>query len=215
MTARFIALDGPAGAGKDEQSPLLQRAFAAAGLELVQVHEPQSTPDGEQLYAMLTKGEQGRWSGFAEACLWSAARNKANLDVVQPTLARGAWVLTNRTPLTTLGYQAYARGMDIDLCRAMQRAAAVRWPDFFVLLDVPSEVGLARKHAQKGQGNLHRFEKEGLAFQEKMRHGLLTEAPLLTEPYVVLDATPDIPTVHQAIIGAVNHQFGLTLQPVM
>jgi dTMP kinase len=215
MSARFIALDGPDGAGKDDQTNYLQQALEAAGISCVQVHETKGTPDGTALYDMLTKGDSSRWSGFAEACLWSAARNKTNLDVVAPALEQGTWVLSNRTPLTTIAYQAYGHGLDVDLCRSLQRFAAPHWPDIFLILDVSPETGLARKSKQKGEANLDRFEREGLELQRKVRPGFLQEAENLGDLAVVVDAEQSIAEVHHAILEVVNQRFGLSLQPVL
>lgn len=217
--AKFIALDSADGAGKDLQTDLLGQAFHNAGISYVAVHETTGTPDGTVLYKLATeKTEENRWSTFAEACLFSGSRNKTNLRVVQPALARGEWVITNRTPLTTIAYQGYGRQMDsmfISFLRRMQEYAAPRAPDLYIVLDIPSEVGLARKSAQKGAENLDRFEAEGSSLQDRVRHGLLKEAEILDDAAVVIDATHSKADVHRAILKVLNDRYGLALQPVI
>jgi len=215
MQPQYIGIDSADGAGKDFQTDLLHQAFQAAGVPCVVVNEPKSTEDGQTLYTMATTGHANRWSGFAEACLWSAARNKANLEFIQPALARGEWVITHRTPLTTIAYQGYGRGTEIDLLRQMQYAAAPKWPDYFILLDQDPAIGMARKTLQKGLEGLDRFEKEGLELQINVREGLLQEAQLLQVPVSLIDASQSKPQVHHAIVAEFNQRFGLRLQAVM
>jgi dTMP kinase len=213
--AHYIGIDSADGAGKDFQTEWLHQAFYAAKLECLVVNEPKSTPDGRTLYDMITTGAHNRWSAFAEACLWSAARNKANIEFVQPALARGDWVITHRTPLTTLAYQGYGRGADIELLRAMQYAAVEKWPDFFIILDVDPEVGMARKTSQKGQESLDRFEAEGVSLQKKVRQAFLEEIKFLKTPHVVIDANQSKSEVHQAILACVNQHYNLGLKPLL
>ncbi len=215
MQARYIGIDSADGAGKDFQADLLVKAFATATIPCVIVNEPKATEDGSTLYRMATEGEQHRWNGFAEACLWSAARSKANLDVIQPALANNVWVITHRTPLTTIAYQGYGRGTDIALMRQMQQAAAPCWPDMFMLLDQDPAIGMARKEAQKGSANLDRFEREGLQLQQRVRDGLLAEVKLQPAPFVVIDASQSKSAVHHAILTELNTRFGLGLLPVL
>ncbi len=215
QTAQYLGIDSADGAGKDFQTDLLFQAFQAAHIACVVVNEPKSTADGKTLYDMATTGEASRWSGFAEACLWSAARNKANLEFIQPALAKGTWVIAHRTPLTTIAYQGYGRGGDIELLRQMQYAAAPKWPDYFMLLDQDPAIGMARKNLQKGAEGLDRFEKEGVGLQIKVREGLLAEAKLLTVPVTLIDASQSKSDVHHAILAELNTRFGLALQPVI
>jgi dTMP kinase len=215
MVGKYIGIDSADGAGKDFQTDLLHQAFQRAGIPCVVVNEPKSTEDGHTLYTMATTGEANRWSGFAEACLWSAARNKANLEFIQPALAKGQWVIAHRTPLTTIAYQGYGRGGDISLLRQMQYAAAPQWPDYFMLLDQDPAIGMARKTLQKGEGGLDRFEKEGLELQIKVREGLLEEAKLLQVPVSLIDASESKAQVHYAILAELNTRFGLGLVPVI
>jgi dTMP kinase len=213
--AHYIGIDSIDGAGKDFQTNWLHQAFYHAGIPCVVVNEPKSTEDGRTLYDMITMGESDRWSPFAEACLWSAARNKANLQYVQPALARGEWVITHRTPLASIAYQGYARGADIELIRAMQHAAVTKWPDYFMMLDITPEQGIQRKTGQKGADGLDRFEKEGIALQEKVRAGFMCEFEKLGGPKIKIDASKSKADVHHALIEAINKQFDLNLKPMV
>jgi dTMP kinase len=213
--AFYIGIDSADGAGKDFQTEWLHQAFFAAEIPCLVVNEPKATSDGRTLYEMATTGEANRWTGFAEACLWSAARSKANQEFIQPALKRGEWVITHRTPLTTVAYQGYGRGGDIPLLRQMQYAAAEKWPDFFILLDLDPAIGMARKTSQKGIDGLDRFEREGLQLQERVRYGLLEEAKHLKVPCSIVDASRSKSEVHHAILTEINKQFSLGLKPLI
>ena len=213
--AQYIGIDSIDGAGKDFQTEWLHQAFYAANILCLVVNEPKSTRDGQTLYDMVTTGETNRWDCFSEACLWSAARSKANHEFIQPALARNEWVITHRTPLTTIAYQGYAREGNINLIRDMQYEAAPKWPDYFILLDLDPEIGIARKKIQKTEAGLDRFEKRGASFQEKVRFGLLEEVKKLKIPYVIINASQSKRDVHLAILNAINEQYQLNLKPLI
>lgn len=215
MEARYIALEGPDGAGKTTQMALLEKAFAAAAIPLVRVREPGSTPVGEDIRKILLTGDNDKLTPMAEALLFSAQRNVLVEKVIRPALAQGTWVLADRTFLTTLAFQGYGRGMDVDVLKELTHLAiGDTRPHLMVVLDVPPETGLSRKGVQQAEGLTEtRFESVGQAFHTRNREGFLQYVKDEPTRAVRIEATGTVEAVHTAIVEAINAKFGLSLTP--
>ena len=151
-TGRYIALEGIEGAGKTSVRDEIGRRLEKAGREAVCVREPGGTPVGRSLRQMLLFGEGlSRWT---EALLFAADRAQLMAEVVRPALARGAWVVSDRSVYSSLAYQGAGRGLGVDQVRAVnQPGLEAVWPDLVVLLEVSCRVG-AERQAQADQAGL-------------------------------------------------------------
>lgn len=196
---RFIAIEGPEGGGKTSQAARLRDAIAAAGAEVVLTREPGGTPAGERIRELLLAGG-GSLDPRTDALLFSAARSQLVADVIRPALARGAVVIATRYADSTLAYQGYGAGLPIDELVVLERfATGGLRPDLTILLDVPAEIGLARKTGDERT----RFEREfDLEFHRKVRDGFLELAREQRERYAIVDATADEDSVFASIVEA-------------
>jgi dTMP kinase len=125
--------------------------------------------------------------------------------VIKPSLSSGKTVLCDRYFDATIVYQGYARGLDIDLIKKMHKLILNNLkPDITFLLDLPPTTGLLRawKQIEAGErmGIETRFEKEAVAFHEKVRKGYLELARQEPRRFVVVDAMKDEDDVRQNII---------------
>ncbi|MSP22548.1 MAG: dTMP kinase [Dehalococcoidia bacterium] len=180
---KFVAFEGGEGAGKSTQIALIQTLARDAGLDVVTAREPGGTPFGESLREALLHGRPA--SAPAELLAFSAARAELVEAVLTPALSRGALVLCDRFSGSTVAYQQYGRGLDAALvARAIELATDGLTPDLNVLLDLAPAAGLERAGAPSD-----RFEREGLAFHERVRAGFLAQAAAEPDRWVVLDAT--------------------------
>lgn len=151
-TGRYIALEGIEGAGKTSVRDEIGRRLEKAGREAVCVREPGGTPVGRSLRQMLLFG--GGLSRWTEALLFAADRAQLMAEVVRPALARGAWVVSDRSVYSSLAYQGAGRGLGVDQVRAVnQPGLEAVWPDLVVLLEVSCRVG-AERQAQADQAGL-------------------------------------------------------------
>ena len=167
--------------------------------------EPGGSPGAEQIRALLVSGEPDRWDKVTEALLLSAARRDHVTRLIEPALARGAWVLCDRFSDSTLAYQGFGHGADpamIATLTAMATSGLV--PDLTLILDLPVEAGLARA---AGRGGDDRFERMGTAFHERLRHGFLTIAASEPGRCVVIDAVQPLDSVQAAIRAAVESRW--------
>ncbi len=179
----FLTFEGGEGSGKSTQSLLLCDHILAKGRTALLLREPGGTPLGERLrQAILFRKEP--ISAEAELLLFLAARAEIVRSVIRPALANGSAVICDRFSDSTLAYQGYGRGLDLESVRRLDAfATGGLVPDLTLLLDLPVEAGIARK-----SGAIDAFEAEDAAFHERVRRGYLELAGNDRGRWLVLDA---------------------------
>ncbi|MDQ3811100.1 MAG: dTMP kinase [Chloroflexota bacterium] len=173
----FLTFEGIEGSGKSLQARLLVERLARNGIDALHTREPGSTPLGDHLRELVLVRDDLRPDARAEALLMCTSRAQLVAEVISPALASGRVVVCDRFADSTLVYQGFGRGLDIaELCSVISFATAGLRPDMTLLLDVPVETGLRRKHAQPAHSAWNRFEAEAAAFHERVRAGYRTLA---------------------------------------
>ncbi len=204
----FITIEGPEGAGKTTQAAALARHLEDRGLDVHLTREPGGTWLGERLRELLLARTDsvGPTDPLTDALLFNAARRQLLTEVVRPALAVGRTVLCARFADSTLAYQGFGAGVQLDLLRALEQMATDGLvPDLTILLDLPVEAGLARK----APGDITRFEAEfDLAFHRRVRDGFLSLAMAEPDRFAVLDATQPAAAVARAAVAAVDRLIG-------
>lgn len=156
------------------------------------VREPGGTLLGERIRELLLHARDVNLSAEAQALLFSAARAQLTSEVVQPAVKSGTHVVADRYFDSTLAYQGYGLGADLDGLRAATNLAARGLvPDLTFLLDVPAEEGLARKRELRKRevsDRWDRFEMDDIAFHQRVREGYLELARLEPQRFVIVDA---------------------------
>jgi dTMP kinase len=138
-------------------------------------HEPGGTPLGDQVRRLVLLRDDLQVVPRAEALLMCTSRAQLVSDVIQPALSRGEVVVCDRFADSSLAYQGAGRGLDMQaLASVISFATAGLQPDMTILLDLPVEDGLARKHTQ--QAGWNRFEAEVQAFHSRVRQEYLALA---------------------------------------
>ncbi|WP_179379850.1 dTMP kinase [Jannaschia marina] len=164
----FISLEGIDGSGKSTQARMLADHLEAQGRTVLRTREPGGSPGAEAIRALLVEGDPGRWSPMTELLLYNAARRDNLERRIEPALARGEWVVTDRWTDSTRVYQS-TRGGDRATVDALQDLVIGREPDLTLVIDMDPQAALARGLARPGQED--RFEQLGLTFQETVRTG--------------------------------------------
>ncbi len=178
----FITFEGGEGSGKSTQARALYRRLFEMGVPALLTHEPGGTPLGKQLRRWL-KGER-EIDPQTELLLFNASRAHLVSQVIRPSLEKGTVVICDRFADSTTAYQGYGRGLDFSLIEAANNIATQGLrPDLTVLLDIPVERGLARKRLRD------RFEREELAFHQRVRQGYLEMAAKEPERWLVVDGS--------------------------
>jgi len=169
MRGKFIVLEGPEGGGKTTVAKELGTRLLMCGHGIVTLREPGGTKLGEAIRDILKKNAAGEAPGsMAEMFLFQAARAQLVENQIRPALESGMYVIMDRFYDSTTAYQGYARGLDLDMIEAMNKAATGGLvPDLTVLLDVPVKEGLKRA-TSRNKGS-DRFDDESVAFHAKVR----------------------------------------------
>ena len=214
---RFITFEGGGGAGKSTQiARLAAWTGAAAGLPVEVTREPGGTPGAEAIRELLVTGAADRWRPLTETLLHLAARHDHVVRVVEPALAAGRWVLCDRFSDSTRVYQGLAGGVGVERVDALHALILGELrPDLTLILDVPAEVGLARRAGDGGGGSApaqaNRYERMGQGFHDRVRHGFLEIARREPERCVVIDAGREPDEVARAIRREVERRFAADL----
>ena len=193
-TGRFITFEGIDGAGKTTHLDALERAWREAGHEVVRTREPGGTPLAEQLRGLFLHEPM---DSLTEALLVFAARRDHLTQVIEPALARGAWVLCDRFTDATFAYQGGGRGFDLKVLSTLESwVQGTRQPDLTFLFDLPPAVAAARL---AGARQPDRFEAQDQVFFERVREMYLTRMAQHPERFVLIQADQPQETVARAI----------------
>jgi dTMP kinase len=209
----FVTLEGPDGSGKTAQAERLRALVAAAGRDVLLVREPGGTGAGERIRAILMDRHESsvHLTQRADALLFMAARAQLVERVIEPALAAGTTVISDRYLDSTLAYQGFGGELGLaELLPVGRFATGGLRPDLTLLFDVPVEVGLARK----SDAETTRFEAHfDRAFHERVRAGYLALAGADPERWVVIDATAPGDDVFAAAAAILADRLGLAAPP--
>ena len=188
----FITLEGPDGSGKSMQIPPLAAFLRARGYEVFTTREPGGTFIGDQIREVIMRMDNKSMDPRTEILLFCAARAQIVAEVVRPKLDQGVVVISDRYADSTLAYQGYGHGINLETLRSILTfATGGLVPDLTLLLDVDAEKGLARRHI--GGGEWNRLDDYAVAFHQRVRKGYLELAAAEPARWVHIDAglTPD------------------------
>jgi len=199
----FITFEGIEGSGKSTQAKLLYEWFLDRGRRVVLTREPGGTEAAERIRDLILREWEESFPPFSELCLYLAARGFHVKNLIKPSLSEGAVVICDRFSDSTLAYQGYGRGLDLELIKKMNREVTEGIkPDLTFLIDVPVEVGLERI----GKRRRDRIEGESLEFHRRVRRGFLDIAGKEPERVVVVDGTGSREEVFKFILSVLKEK---------
>ncbi len=200
----FITLEGGEGSGKSSLANRLKKFFKNEGYEVVLTREPGGCPFAENLRTLVLESNDSI-SDKAELLLFLSARAEHVASVISPAISRGAIVICDRFTDSTLAYQGYARGLDIDsILPICLFAQASQNPHRSYLLDLDPEIGFQRIKRRK---TTDRIEKAGADFHRKVRDGFLQLAKLFPDRICTIDASDHMDAVFQKVIHDIREHF--------
>ena len=198
----FITFEGADGCGKTTQLKLLAEYLQKNGVDVLVTREPGAKGLGEKLRDILLNYD-GVVSDRCEAFLFLADRAQHIDTIVAPAVNTGKIVLCDRHIDSTVAYQGYGRGQDIEQINKLNMiATSGKKPDLTIVFDIDAETSLARVGSAKD-----RMESAGIEFFNRVRDGYLKIAAHETARVKVLDATKSIDEVQQDVIELINSKL--------
>ncbi len=192
----FITLEGPDGCGKTTQLEFLADYIRSTGREVLTTREPGGVVSAEKIRKLLLDPKI-KLAPRAETLLYLAARAEHIYEKIRPALNDGKVVICDRFTDSTLVYQGFVRGLDMEMLHQLSTLATDGLePDLTLLLDAPPQKLLVRRTER---GVQDRFENEGLAFQEKVRAGFLLLAKQEPQRIKVVNALQDVEQVRREL----------------
>lgn len=200
--SKFITFEGIDGAGKSTHIAFVSDYIKQRGIELVGSREPGGTPLGEKLREIVLHEKMHLET---EALLVFASRREHLAQVIQPALARGAWVISDRFTDSSFAYQGGGRGMSLAKLEMLEQwVHPALQPDLTLLFDVPLEVARARLDATR---ELDKFEQEKADFFAATRSEYLRRAAQFPQRFRVIDSTQSIADIQQQLTAILDAFF--------
>ena len=210
----FVTFEGPEGAGKSTALKAVAAKLAEIGRKVVTTREPGAGPLGQRIRQILL--EEGSVSVETELLLFLADRANHVETIILPALESGNIVLCDRHADSTIVYQGYGRGLDLDFLREGNKFAAKGLvPDLTFLFDIDPQVGLNRLNileetvfdTEANRRDVNRLDREPLEFHTKVRKGFLAIARQEPDRFVILNAEkPSEELAEDALNSILNRQ---------
>jgi len=198
-SGKFISFEGIDGAGKSTHIAFVAERLRARGLTLITTREPGGTALGEKLRELLLHEKMHLET---EALLMFAARREHIAQVIEPALARGDWVITDRFTDATFAYQGGGRKLSLDKLAVLENwVHPYLQPDLTLLFDVPLDVARARLDATR---ELDKFEQEKAEFFAATRAEYLRRAAEFPTRFHVVDSTQAIEDVRNFLENVIS-----------
>jgi dTMP kinase len=201
----FISLEGIDGSGKSTQAKLLHNHLRAMGHDALLTREPGGSDGAEDIRRLLVEGDPGRWSAETEILLFTAARRDHLERLIEPNLAKGRHVITDRFADSTRVYQGAVRANLLPTVNTLHEAMIGIEPDITIIVDIDPQIALTRGLAR--QSGEDRFEEMGLAFQIALREGF--QALAIAEPgrCTLFDGGQDTTTLAAQIAAHIDSRL--------
>ncbi|RZI46607.1 dTMP kinase [Candidatus Finniella inopinata] len=199
---KFITFEGGEGAGKSTQAKYLADYLEQQGFKVILTREPGGSPGAELIRNLLVTGGADKWSAEAELLLMYAARADHWQKRIHPALDQGYWVVCDRFADSSVAYQGYGRGLDLDFLNLLyKKTVGDRNPDRTYVFDIAPHKGLGRAAHRfiDGNKNEDRFESFDLSFHERVHQGFLTIAQQNQGRCLMVDANQSIQQIQDLI----------------
>ena len=200
MRGKFITLEGIEGSGKSTSLDTISQSLETLNIEFIVTKEPGGGPLGKDLRKMLLD-KRTSISSEVELLLMMADRKNHIDNIVEPTLEKGIWVISDRYLDSSYAYQGGGRQIDVSKIDLLTKLLKLPIPDLTLLFDLSPEIALQRA---KNRSELDRFESEPIDFHQRIREAYLTLANDNIQRYNVIDASKDIQNVKDQVQKKLN-----------
>ena len=168
IAGKLITFEGIDGSGKSTQIQLLEEEFAKLGISYKTFREPGGTKLSEKIRTILLDKENIELYSNAESLLFAAARAQLTAEQIKPAITKGEFVICDRFTDSTIAYQGYGRGLNINSLELINTIATDGLiPDITFILDIDPQKAIERLKTV----NPDRMEAAGIDFFKKIRQG--------------------------------------------
>ncbi len=203
MKGKFVTIEGCEGVGKSTLIRLLKEYCQNNGVDAVFTREPGGTAVAEKIRAVILDADNKEMTSTAELLLYTAARAQHTQEKIIPAIEQGKTVFCDRYSDSTIAYQGYARGLDLDLCRELCKIGECGVKiDATVFLDLDPELGFKRKGGAD-QGD--RLEEETLDFHKRVYAGFV-DLEKKEDRYIKIDASASATEVFNSVVNALKNR---------
>lgn len=197
----FVTFEGPDGSGKTTQMQQLAQILRGQGYRVLTTREPGGTRLGDGVRALLLDRDHTEMHPRTETLLFNAARAQLVHQVIRPALEAGTIVLCDRYADSTLAYQGYGYGQDLEILHNLiEYATGGLKPDLTLYIDVSPETGLRRKQAG---AEWNRLDAQAVAFHQAVHRGYQALIAAEPERWIVVDGEQAPEIVAEAVYAAV------------
>jgi len=202
LKGKFITIEGCEGVGKSTQIELLKNYCAANNIDAVFTREPGGTTIAERIRQIILDPECKGMDNLTELFLYAASRAQHIKEIIAPALAMGKTVFCDRFSDSTIAYQSFGRGLDLELveniCAYSAKGVII---DYTVFLDLDPIEGFKRIAIRN---STDRIEQAGLDFHKRVYSGFKALAKKYPKRLIVVDASLDVAAVHKNIVSALK-----------
>lgn len=197
---KYVVIEGHDGTGKSTQIELLRNRLSNIAISSVEIQEPGGSPLADAIRIILKNGDLPR-DAESNLLLFTTARHELWRNIAEPALKMGKWVVASRNYFSSLAYQGYGEGIDLDLInKTTEKWTGERYmnPDLALILDLDDETERFKRIGNRGElENPDTFESKGDDFQTKVREGYLKiahekDVPIISANQTIEQISKDI-----------------------
>lgn len=208
----FITFEGVEGSGKTTQMEMLKEHLEWKGFQVISTREPGGTELGEKIRGMLLNIEGQTITHWSELLLYAVCRAQLVNEVIKPALLDKKIVLCDRFADSTVVYQGYVRGLNLEAVTSLNKWVTEGIsPAVTFIIDCPPEIGLkralARIDTRPGSNKEDRFERENIEFHKKIRDGYIRLAKQEADRIKIINGDRDIPVIHKEICSIMDQKL--------
>src|SRR5712692_3521064 len=204
MSGLFITFEGIDGCGKSTQRDLLAEELERRGLDVLVTREPGGTAIGEDIRRILVSDASVHIAPTTELLLYVAARAQHVAELIKPALDADRIVVSDRYTDSTVAFQGYGRGLDLEMIAVLNKlATADLKPDLTVVFDLDPATARGRLGSRPIGGLLGAFDEQHSYFHKRMRQGYLKMARSEPSRIHVVDASGAIEETYSKVLALV------------
>ena len=203
---KFITFEGIDACGKTTQIELLSEYLNSIKAKNIIVREPGGTTISEQIREILLD-KKNDINSYTETLLFLSSRSQLIYEVIKKSIEKGEFILCDRFTDSTLAYQGYGRGLDIELLDSLNDFATENIkPDLTFILDISVD----RSDERINKRDIDRMEQSGTDFLNRVKEGYVKIAQKDKTRYVLIDCFDrDIKSISNEIIEIINKNYGI------